>query len=123
MHEVKCDKCNEKFGGENKFKTHMRRICVKNPTVDSLYMKNWFLPNECIRVFCNEQKEQLAILHSKQCEEENPCPDVPPNLKNEVTVKDSKGMIHLHAWPNIENDTVEWNILRMNIYDNDHIWT
>ena len=69
MHEVKCDKCNEKVGGEHKLKTHMCRIIVANPTIDSLYMKNWYLPNECIRVFCNEQKKQLAILHSKKCEE------------------------------------------------------
>ena len=93
MHEVKCDKCNEKFGGEHKFKTHMCIIIVTNPTLDSLYMK---ICNKCIRVFCNEQKKQLAILHSKKCEEENPCPDVPPNFINEVAVKDTSDMIHLH---------------------------
>ena len=72
----------------------------------------WYIKNECIRLFCNEQKKELAILHSKECEDENPCSDVPPNFKNEVTVKDVNGMVHLHASPNIENNTVEWNFLK-----------
>ena len=85
-------------------------------------MKNWYVKNECIRVFCNLKKVQLAILHSDECEEKTPCPDSPPDFKNEVTLKDKNEMIHLHAWPNISEQTVDWDILHMNIFNNDHIW-
>ena len=124
MHEVKCDACNEKFGGERKLKAHMCRIHVENPTshIDSLYMKNWYIKNECIRLFCKEQNKHVAILHSKECIEENPCPDVPPKFKYEVTVKDVEGMIHLHAAPYIDNKTVEWHFINTNIFHIDHVW-
>ena len=121
-HEVKCDKCNEKFGGDQKLRTHMCRIHVTNPTYKSIYIKDWYLRSECIRIFCNEEKKQLAILHSKDCEEENPCHESPENFKFEVTVKDKDGMIHLHASPNIDINTVDWGILHMNIFHNTHIW-
>ena len=56
MHEVKCDKCGEMFGGERKMKTHMFRISIANPTFFNSYTKSWYLENECIRVFCNKKK-------------------------------------------------------------------
>ena len=80
MHEIKCDVCDEMFGGERKLKTHICRNHIENPTCGKLYTKSWNSPNECIRVFCNEQKKQLAIIHSKDCDGESPCPDANPKL-------------------------------------------
>ena len=85
-------------------------------------MNDWHIKNECIRVFCNSEKKQLAILHSCECEKVNPCLDAPPDFINEVTIKVKNDMIHLHASPNIEENTVDWDILYMNIYANNHIW-
>ena len=45
MHEVKCDKCGEMFGGERNLKTHMCRISIANPTCFNLYTKSWSLEN------------------------------------------------------------------------------
>ena len=82
----------------------------------------WYVKNECIRVFCNKKKKQVAILHSDYSEEFEECQEALPNFKHEVTVKDKDGMIHLHAQPNIDKSIVDWDILQMNIFANDHVW-
>ena len=58
-------------------------INVTNPSLDDiLYMKNWYINNECFQVFCNQQKKQLAILHSRECEDIKPCPEALPNARS-----------------------------------------
>ena len=94
MHEIKCDTCSEKFHGESKLKSHMCRIHVSNPTCNHLlYMKNWYVKNEYIRVFCNKKKKQVAILHSDYSEEFEECQEALQNVKHEVTVKDKDNVL------------------------------
>ena len=122
MHEIKCDQCGEMFGGETKLKTHMCRIPITNPISHNLYMKNWFIANECIRVFCNEKKKQVSILHSKQCDDDN-CPDVAPKfIKTKVSIEDLDGIVHLHAKQFMNNNVVDWDMLFVSIFHNDHFW-
>ena len=66
---MKCKICGEKFAGEKKLQTHTCRIHVNNPSKNSLYMKNWYVSSECIRVFCDEKKKEVAILHAHGCSE------------------------------------------------------
>lgn len=75
-------------------------------------------------MFCNSKKVQVAILHRKECLEANTRSDAPRDFIDEVSVKDKDYMIHLHAGENmnIDGNTVNWNILHMNIYVNNHIW-
>ena len=65
----------------------MCRIHVKNPSKESLYMNNWYLKDECIRLFCNHEKKQVAILHIQVCEQKKPCPDAPPKFVYEVDLE------------------------------------
>ena len=58
MHESECPECNEIFAGEAKLKTHMCRLNVTNPSFQNFYMKNCFLKDSCISVFCEEQKKK-----------------------------------------------------------------
>ena len=80
MHEVNCVVFNDKFGGNSKLRTHMCRVQVTNPTHLNLYMKNWYTNKACIRLFCENEQKQLAILHSEECERGNPCHDSPPDF-------------------------------------------
>ena len=120
MHEVKCDKCNEKFGGDLKFETHMCRIQVTNPTFNSIYMKNWYIQNECIQLFCNEDKKQIAILHSKECVNLKPCPDLPKKIISGEIIKDLNDILHILGYPLTNIDTIDWDILNTFIYATDH---
>ena len=107
MHEVTCDACNEKFAGQKKLNTHMCRIHLKNPSIEFLYMKNWYLKHECIRVFCNSEKKLLAILHSRNCIETNNCTDFPTNLDQDTPTQDIHGIIHTFADKIINFGTVK----------------
>ena len=123
IHGTKCDECGENFANANKLKTHTCRIYVKNPTDGSLYMKNWYIVNECIRVFCDKNMEQVAILHSRKCKKETPCPDFPPEasaLYGEIAI-DENNIIHLDTGSTIEHKEVEWDIMHTLIYATDHI--
>ena len=76
MQKVECKTCNENFLGETKLRKHTCRIHVSNPAHNSLYMKNWYSPGECIRVFCELSKKEIGILRSKECRKEKSCPDL-----------------------------------------------
>ena len=83
MFEAECSECNEIFSGEFKLKTHMCRVHVSNPSFEDYYMKNWFIRNSCISVFCKQQSKELALLYSENCVQ-NQVPvtiHYPPNLK------------------------------------------
>ena len=121
VHEVRCDTCNEKFGGIKKLKAHTCRIHVANPSSEFCYMKNWYVKNECIRVFCEMKKELLAVLHSEECYNIRQCSEFPSNLEKNTTVKDKEGIIHTYADKNINVDTVCWDTINFNLHISDHI--
>ena len=98
----------------------MQNTC-ENPSTDVLYMKNWYLKNECIQIFCDVSQKVEGILHSKHCEEVTHCNEYPTNMTQGVTVKDINGIIHTHAEQNMSPDTVFWDKVNFNIYIEDHI--
>ena len=63
-HKVTCENCNENYAGNRKLLNHMCRVHIKNPSQCELYMKNWFINNECIRVF-SEKKKKGNCNHSQ----------------------------------------------------------
>ena len=76
-HEAQCETCKEMFVGEKKVKNHMCRIFLINPTFGDFYTKNWYLKNDCIRLFSKNKQKEVAIIHSQHCIEEKHCPDLP----------------------------------------------
>ena len=122
MHEIKCKTCNEKFAGESKLKSHMCRLHIGNPSNDTLYMKEWYIKNSCIRVFSNELKKQVALLHSRNCGDNDHCSDYPTNMRYRTRVDDENGLIHLHGETYFERKSgnVEWEFLNFHIFETGH---
>ena len=110
-HTVICEDCDEKYAGERKLKTHMCRVHVKNPTKNELYMKNWFIKNECIRVFSEKRKKEIAIIHSDLCVKNYTCTYVLPTFISQLRYIDNTDFIHLHASDFITDQEVQWEIL------------
>jgi hypothetical protein len=48
-------------------------------------MKNWYLKNECIQIYCDVSQNIVVILHSEHCEKVTHCNEY---QKTGVTVKD-----------------------------------
>ena len=82
-HEVQCTSCSNSFAGNKKLKNHICKVHVENPTYKEYYMKEWFERDKCIRVFNNNKKEEVIILHSEDCTDISKCADLPENLKDE----------------------------------------
>ena len=86
-------------------------------------MTNWYMSSECVRVFCDEKKKEVAILHTHECIHGNYCPDFPPEaapLRGEIG-KDENDIVHLNVYPSLNIDEVDWDILNTFIYYSDHI--
>ena len=85
-------------------------------------MKNWYISTECILVFCDDKKKEVAILHTHVCIHGKYCPDFPPEsaaLRGEIG-KDENEIVHLDAYPSLNIDKVDWDILKTFIYYSGH---
>ena len=91
-HEVQCTSCRNSFAGNKKLKNHICKVHVENPTYKEYYMKEWFERDKCIRVFNNNKKEEVIILHSEDCTDISKCADLPENIKDEKWVRDTHGL-------------------------------
>ena len=124
MHDLECDTCKEMFASDTKLKAHMCRLHVSNPSKHTLYMKDWFVKNSCIRVYNNELQKEIALLHSNQCEDCKPCSEYPTNLRHRIRVDDDNGLIHLHGGTYFERkskpEKVKWEFFNFHISQNDH---
>ena len=110
-HRVKCEHCGESFLGSAKLKQHMCRIHVKNPSYSDSYMKNWFIKNDCIRVFSATNKSEIAIVHSEVCVEKHRCSWVLKDFISQLRYIDNTDLIHLHTSEFLLDGMVQWEIL------------
>ena len=119
VHEDQCQHCNCTFAGSKKFKNHMCRINVTNPSSQWFYMKDWYEKDKCIRVFDDESKQEIIILHSEDCIKNEVCTKLPPFFHKEKCFKDTHDIIHLPVTSYMETNkqTVKWfNLFGMRIF-------
>ena len=74
----------------------MCRPHVKNPSWGFLYMKDWFVKNDCVRIFSEQKQKEVAILHSELCVKKNSC-SLPSDLRSQLSYKDEQDIQHLTA--------------------------
>ena len=110
-HSVNCEHCDENLAGIAKLKKHMCRMNVKNPSILDLYMKNWFVRNDCLRVFSENKSKEIAIIHSEVCVENHSCSWVLPTFISQLRYIDNTDLIHLHASECLLDGNVQWAIL------------
>ena len=110
-HKVTCENCNENYAGNRQLNNHMCRVHVENPAQCELYMKNWFVKNECIRVFSEKRKKEIAIIHSDLCVQNHTCTYVLPTFISQLRYVDNTDFIHLHASEFIICGVVQWEIM------------
>ena len=110
-HEVQCEDCSEKFKGLNRLKNHMCRLYIGNPSCGDFYVKNWMIKNECVRVFSENLKREIAIIHSEVCLDKHSCTYVLPEFISQPRYIDNSGFIHLHSSELIIDRNVKWAIL------------
>ena len=84
---------------------------VKNPSILDLYMKNWFVRNDCLRVFSENKSKEIAIIHSEVCVENHSCSWVLPPFISQLRYIDNTDLIHLHASECLLDGNVQWAIL------------
>ena len=77
----------------------MCRLHVPNRDYMNMYMKNWYIRNDCICVFSKRLKKEIILLHSKHCwEEENLCNEIPNNFdQKEDSILDENKLLHVPA--------------------------
>ena len=64
-----------------------------------MYMKSWYVRNDCIRVFSRRLKKEIILLHSEHCwEKENFCSEMPGNFdQKEKSILDENNLLHVPA--------------------------
>ena len=111
MHVHTCNNCSLTFEGENKLKSHICRIKVANPTSYWFYTKDWFEHGKCIRVFDNQAKEEVVVIHGEDCIQKNTCILFPENFKKEKYFKDTHKILHLTASYYMISNKIKWEEL------------
>ena len=114
-HEAECDICNQKFAGKKRLENHKCRIHVRNPSFGALYMKDWFLKNDCIRIFCENEKCEVSILHSDLCIESKACNQLPNSFKHPYTYNEEDKILHQPFSEVFSDGEVNWCIVSANI--------
>ena len=110
-HTVKCEHCDKHFAGIANLQKHMSRINVNNSSFLDLYMKNWYVRNDCLRVFSENKSKEIAIIHSEVCVENHSCSWVLPTFISQLRYIDNTDLIHLHASECLLDGNVQWAIL------------
>ena len=75
----------------------MCRVHVRNPTYVDYYMKDWFIRNDCIRIFSKQKQTDIGMLHSDLCIESNPCLPVSSKLQNTTRFVDENMYAHMES--------------------------
>ena len=107
-HEVQCIFCNNSFAGSKKHKNHICKVHVENPAYKEYYTKDWFDRKKCIRVFRNDKKEEVIILHSVDCIEITKCADLPEKITDEKCFRDTHGLTHLRKSDCMNEKCMRW---------------
>ena len=120
MHEVECTSCKCTFRSEAKLQDHMCRLHITNPSYKTMYMKDWFVKDTCVRVYDSVLQNEIALLHCDNCKKCKPCSDYPPSFKRGVKFKDDNGLVHLNSGTYFKRNSipevVDWNVLNFNIH-------
>ena len=111
LHGKFCSYCECNFAGERKLKEHVCRIKISNPSSGRLYTKDWFVKDDCIRVFDNNAKDEKYVLHCDLCLNMKSCEELPANFKQSISSKDPNGKIHLPASTYIKSNTMNWKAM------------
>ena len=90
---------------------------VQNPSFGDYYMKDWFIRDDCIRIFNSKTETEIAMLHSEYCIETMHCSDLPPELYRVDRFVDENSYAHMPTSRYISEGDVNWAILKKALID------
>ena len=103
-----CETCDLVCKTGEKLKKHLCRIEVKNPTFGDFYISNWVVTNRCNPIFHKIKNQEIAILHCKECmNNENRCSDKFP-LWLPAQEDGVDGSWHLDLLKFLKDGSIEW---------------
>ena len=118
LHSNQCKFCHENFEGKRKLETHMCRMHIQNPSFGDYYMKNWFVRDDCIRIFSDIQKIDIGMLHSEKCLKISRCSYLPHQLIHKTSrFVDDNYYTHMEATKYLIEGNINWNILKNALID------
>lgn len=107
-----CNVCNLACKTEEKLKNHMCRVTVRNPSFCDLYTKNWIVLNRCTFIYHRLKKEEVALLHCKDCvDNNNRCVEKFP-LWLPAQEDETDGLWHLDLSKFLKDGRIEWQSVK-----------
>ena len=73
-------------------------------------MKDWFVKNDCLRIFSEQKQKEVAILHSELCVKNNSC-SLPSDFRSQLSFKDEQDIQHVPASMYFTDFEVKWEYL------------
>ena len=106
--QIKCKKCDLTLKTEDKVKTHVCKVSIRNPSSGPLYMKGLYDRNGCTQIFNSKLNEEVAWLHAEICvlEECAPFRNVSKDDFEKVLVKDPVEHLKLELF--VEDEIILW---------------
>ena len=107
-HEMECDICNQSFRSEDKLEYHICKLHIENPSFETLYIKDWNDRKGCSPIFCNEEKNEVAILHTEKCwEMDGGCGELPSHFVG-VSDYDKNAVYHTYFTHFVKKNIIDW---------------
>jgi hypothetical protein len=70
---------------------------------------------DCIRIFCENEKSEVSILHSDLCLESKSCYHLPNNFEHPYTYNEADGLLHQPFSEVFSDGEVNWYVVSANI--------
>ena len=91
---------------------------ITNPSYEYYYMKDWFVRNDCIRIFSEQKETDIGMLHSEECINSKNCSYLPHQLITKTNrFVDENFYTHMPATKYLLDGKVSWHILRNALID------
>ena len=111
--EYQCKVCSLTCKTKSKLKDHLCRVIVRNPSFCDYYTKNWIVLNRCTPIFHRFEKREIAILHCKECQEnQNRCSEKFP-LWLPSQEDEPGGVWHLDQVKFLQDGRINWQAIKL----------
>ena len=113
-HSFQCNYCNLVSKNERKHNSHTCRVYLENPTLGTLYTKEWINRNGCSAIYCSKKNKDVIWIHSSKCwTNEHPCYFAPFTLRGR---KMEPGFLHHFEFSKcIDGKNICWAALKENM--------
>eukprot|EP00092_Neocalanus_flemingeri_P029808 GFUD01032362.1.p1 GENE.GFUD01032362.1~~GFUD01032362.1.p1 ORF type:complete len:354 (-),score=83.18 GFUD01032362.1:67-1128(-) len=117
LHKDYCEDCDQRFETKANEEKHLCKIVLKNPSFETMYLKNFLLTKQCSPILSLENRKEFAILHCDNCWNFTSFCEKLPSWFFGEPLRDKYGILHLKMTDFVKNGEVNWDGINLEIIE------